>query len=82
MVLIAKYKKEKQMPKRWQPKLLTQGEGIMEILPHTLPIRNNPKFVLEVLNKLTKHAIIVKSVRGDAKEFSTALLEYFERRVL
>ncbi|HLM60633.1 MAG TPA: hypothetical protein VK308_07515, partial [Pyrinomonadaceae bacterium] len=82
MVLIAKYNKEKKIPKQWRPRRLSRGEGIMEILPHTLPIRNNPKFVLDVLNKLASRAIIVKTVRGEAKEFSDTLLNYFERQVL
>lgn len=78
LVLIARYKKEKRMPRRFRPKRLTSGQATMEILRHTLPIRNNPKFVLEVLNKLTTRAIIVKTERGEAKEFAAALLEYLE----
>ena len=79
LVLIAKYLKDKQMPKKWQPRRLSGGRGIMEILPHALPVRNKPKFVLEVLNKLTSRAIIVKTVRGEAEEFAAALLDYFQR---
>ena len=80
LVLIAKYRKGKKIPKKWQPVRLRQGEGIMEILPHTLPIRNKPKFVLEVLNKLTNRAIIVRTVRGEAVEFAETLLGYFEKQ--
>ncbi len=78
MVLIARYQKEKKIPKKWNPRRLSSGQGIMEILPHTLPIRNNPKFVLEILNKLARRAIIVKTVRGEADEFAETLLNYFE----
>jgi len=78
MVLIAQYKKEKKIPKIWKPRRLSGGQAMMEILPHTLPIRNKPKFVLEVLNKLTSRAIIVKTVRGEAKDFADTLLRYFE----
>jgi hypothetical protein len=78
MVLIAQYKKEKKIPKKWNPRKLSSGQAMMEILPHTLPIRNKPKFVLEVLNKLTSRAIIVKTVRGEAKDFASTLLDYFE----
>ncbi len=80
MVLIARYDSEKKSPKKWQPKRLSGGQGIMEILPHTLPIRNKPKFVLEVLNKLIDRAIIVKTVRGEAKEFAETLLNFFEQQ--
>ncbi len=78
MVLIAQYKKEKKIPKRWNPRRLSSGQAMMEILRHTVPIRNKPKFVLEVLNKLTSRAIIVKTVRGEAKDFVDTLLNYFE----
>ena len=80
MVLIAKYKSGRKIPRRWQPKRLTRGEAVMEIIPHTLPIRNKPKFVLEVLNKLTDRAIIVRTVRGEAATFAETLLGYFESK--
>lgn len=81
MVLIAKYKKKKKVPKKWRPKQLSPGAGVLEILPHAIPIRNEPKFVLEVLNKVATRAIIVKTTRGDAKEFSNMLLNYFEHQL-
>jgi len=78
LILIAKYDGKKKTPLRWQPKRLSGGQGMMEILPHTMPIRNKPKFVLGVLNKLVNRAIIVKTVRGEAAEFAETLLNYFE----
>lgn len=81
LVLIAKYNADKKAPKKWKPRVLSPGQGIMEILPHTLPIRNNPHFVLKVLNCLTSRAIIVKSERGDAEQFAETLLDYFEAKM-
>ena len=78
MVLIARYHKGKKIPKKWKPRLLSQGQGILEIISHTFPIRNKPDFVLKVLNKLTDRAIIIKTVRGEADEFAETLLNYFE----
>ena len=78
MVLIAKYKEEKKIPKIWKPRRLSDGQGIMEILKHTLPIRNKPEFVLEILNKVARRAIIIKTIRGEADEFAELLLKYFE----
>ena len=78
MVLIASYQKDKKTSQPWQPKRLSQGAGLMEILPHAIPIRNKPRFVLEVLNKLINRAIIVKTRRGEAAEFADPLLGYFE----
>jgi len=80
MVLIAKYNKGKKIPKKWKPKILSQGQGMMEIISNTFPIRNKPDFVLKVLNKLTSRAIIIKTVRGEADEFADTLLNYFEGR--
>lgn len=80
MVLIARYNKAKKIPLRWKPRRLKAANGIMEILPHTFSIRNKPEFALEVLNKLTTRAIIVKTVRGEAKEFAETLLDYFEHQ--
>lgn len=78
MVLISKFDEKQKTPRRWQPKRLSRGQAMMEILPHAMPIRNEPRFVLKVLNKLTARAIIVKTVRGEAEEFADALLQYFE----
>ncbi len=78
LVLLATFDRRKKISRRWQPKKLSRGQGVMEILPHTLPIRNQPKFVLEVLSNLAARAIIVKTIRGEAAEFAERLLYYFE----
>lgn len=82
IVLITEYKDGKKNPKNWKPQVLSEGRGIMEILSHTIPIRYNPKFSLEVLNKVSKRAIICKSQRGDASDFASLLLNFFESNVI
>lgn len=67
--------------KQWKPKFLSAGQGILEIIPHTVPIRNNTKFALNVLNKVASRAIIVKSRRGEAKEFVDFMINFFENNV-
>lgn len=74
MILITKYEKKG----KWRPKILMSGEGILEILQHTLPIRNNPDFVLKVLKKTATRAIIAKSKRGAASEFAPFFLEHLQ----
>ena len=81
LVLIARYRKGRPIPQRWQPKKLSRGRGVLEILPHAIPILNKPKFVLEVLNKLAKRAIIVRTVRGEAAEFADLLIGYVEKQI-
>jgi hypothetical protein len=66
----------------WQPQILSDGLGVMEMLSHTIPIRYNPNFSLKVLNKTVNRAIIVKTKRGEAKDFAVKLLSFFENKAL
>lgn len=60
---------------KWQPETLPIGQGILEVIPHTIPIRFKPEFSLEVLNRTLNHAIIAKSKRGEAESFVKTLLK-------
>jgi hypothetical protein len=62
----------------WQPQILSNGMGILELLKHTLSTRENPKFTLKVLNLIAKRAIIAKSERGDVSEFAKIVLYYLK----
>lgn len=66
----------------WRPELLSDGLGVMEMVPHTIPIRINPEFALKVLKRIAKRAIIAKSFRNDAKEFAKILLNFFDNTVV
>ena len=74
MILITQYKKNG----RWKPQIMKTGEGLMEVLKHTIPIRLKPEFVLNVLKKTASRAIITKSKRGEANIAVPNVLEYFE----
>lgn len=78
MVLITRYEENAE----WEPRILSQGEGLMEMLSHTIPIRYKPKFSLKVLNKTVNRAIIVKTTRGEANGFALRLLSFFENKAL
>lgn len=65
----------------WQPQLISEGLGMLEMLSHTISARLNPKFSLKVLNNALKRAIIVKTERGEAAEFAAKVLRFFENRV-
>jgi hypothetical protein len=73
-VLFTEYRKGA----RWAPKTLTVGQGIVETIPHTIPVHSNTKFSLEVLNKAFKGAIIAKSFRGDAKHACPGILAFLD----
>ena len=60
----------------WQPKKLSVSEAMLEILPHTIPIRYKPEFCLEVLNKVLSRAIILKSKRDEALGMFEILRKY------
>jgi hypothetical protein len=65
----------------WEPKIISSGNGIMEILEHTIPIRYKPQFTLQVLNKMANRAIIAKSKRSEAKDLVEMLLKFYETKV-
>jgi hypothetical protein len=62
----------------WKPQKLTAGQGIMEMIPHTIPRNFNTGFSLKVLNTAVSDAIILKSPRGDAGEFAIKFLSFFD----
>lgn len=66
----------------WQPQILTEGFGVMEMVPHTIPVRFNTEFALKVLKIVASRAIIAKSFRNDAKDFSKILLNFFDNTVV
>ncbi len=78
LVLITEYKRNA----RWKPRELSSGRGIMEILPHTLPIRNKPEFTLNVLNNVAERAIITKTKRAEANKTARLLISLFEEKLL
>lgn len=75
MVLLTKY----EAGKRWKPKFLTQGQGILELIPFALSFKPQPEFALKVLNKVTDNAIIASSPRGNASRFAKTLLGFFDK---
>lgn len=56
--------------------LLSDGQGMLEIIKQTIPIRTNPQFVLKVLNKMISRARILKIKRGEAENFVETLIDY------
>lgn len=64
----------------FEPEILTSGQGMIEVLAHSISIRHNPKLVLKVLNKVSTRAIIAKSQRGEAKPFVAQLIKYLDRK--
>lgn len=74
MVLITEYKPNG----KWKPKKMSSANGIIELINNTIPIRNNPQFSLEVLNRVANRAVFYKSKRGDVFESADLILDFFE----
>ncbi|HEV8591200.1 MAG TPA: hypothetical protein VGQ55_03785 [Pyrinomonadaceae bacterium] len=78
LVLFSEYK-----PKaRWDPKTLTAGEGVFELIKYALPIRRDPSFVMDVLKKIASGSLIVKTKRGEVVEAADRLIALFEEKCL
>lgn len=75
LIFLTRYKPRS----HWVPKELSRGEGIFEVLPFTLPIRQKPHLALKVLNTVAATAVFAKSMRGDAKIAAKRLLEFFDK---
>ncbi len=78
LVLVTEYKKHA----RWKPEILSRGQGVLEIISHTVPIRNDPQFSLSVLNKVVDDAMVVKGKRAAVGPFARRLIRFFEENVL
>jgi len=74
LVFLTKYRARA----RWQPRILSLGEGVLQTVPFTLPINRAPQRSLQVLNRVAQNAIIASSDRGDARRAATFLLDFFE----
>ncbi len=59
--------------------IMSKGQALLEIIQHTIPIRNKPAPVLQVLKKMVNCAIAAKCKRGEVKIFADLLLEFFEK---
>jgi len=65
----------------WSPELLTTGQGILETIPHTIPIRAATEMSLKILNMAFADAIIAKSIRGDVKRDAIAILTFLDKHL-
>ena len=58
----------------WQPAVLSQGHGVLEMFAHTVPARLRPEAALEALERATDGASILKGERGEAAETARRML--------
>ncbi|HBR56902.1 MAG TPA: hypothetical protein DEA22_05455 [Blastocatellia bacterium] len=75
LILITKYEEGA----LWQPEMLSLGQGIFELIPFTISLKNNAEFSLRVLKNSLSRAIIAKSPRGDSTKFAETILSFFDK---
>jgi hypothetical protein len=62
----------------WDPKIISVGQGILEIVPQVIPIKFSTEFSLKVLNTAFSRAIIIKTLRGEAPDAAKLILSFFD----
>lgn len=65
----------------WEPKNLTRGQGVLEMLPYTFGFADRPQFSLPILNSVVSHAMIISSKRGPAEIFAKTFLEFVDKHI-
>lgn len=63
---------------RWKPVILTSGVGVMKMMTQAISLRFNSKFTLEVLNKIAGRAIILESLRNNAKNSVNKIVDFVD----
>lgn len=63
---------------KWQPRQLSAGEGMLEMLNQTVSARNRPERALAALERVATGALILKGARGEASEMVEPLLKYLD----
>ena len=60
---------------RWQPRKLSPGKGILELLSNTVSARRSPEKALVALQHVTAGGEVLKGARGEAAGVALAILE-------
>ena len=71
LVIVSTYQAEA----RWRPKKISAGQGVLELLNHTVSARRKPLVVLPTLQQVVTGATILKCPRGEAEETARLILK-------
>jgi hypothetical protein len=75
LVVVSKYKPGA----TWRPRLLSAGEGALELIANTVSARREPQKVLSTLNQVVASAPVLKGFRGDATQVVDFIFESLSR---
>lgn len=66
---------------RWRPRHLTPGEGVLDLLRHTVSAQRRPANALRRLERVSSLAPILKGARGEADATAPLILERLEAAI-
>jgi len=61
---------------RWRPVALSAGQGLLALIPHTVPVRRRPNASLAALQRAVEGACVLKARRGEAEGAAAWLLRH------
>jgi hypothetical protein len=64
---------------RWRPRALSAGQGVLEVLNHTLPAQREPDVCFHTLQTALAGVPVLRGLRGGAKEAAEELLRLMEQ---
>jgi hypothetical protein len=64
---------------RWRPRILSAGQGVLELLANTVAARRQPALTLATLGKAVARASVLKSNRGEAAPTAAEILRWCDR---
>jgi hypothetical protein len=64
---------------RWNPRPVSAGMGVLEMLRHAIPVQRTPARVMATLAKMMETATAVRSERGEAGETARVLLQAMDQ---
>jgi hypothetical protein len=74
LVIVSQYKPGA----KWRPRELSAGQGVLELLNHTVSARQQPEKAFAALQQVALQALILKSGRGEAKDTVPRLFKYLD----
>jgi hypothetical protein len=63
---------------RWRPVPLSPGQGLLALVPHTVPVRRSPQASLAALHRAIEGARLLKASRGQAEDAAVWLLRHLD----
>jgi hypothetical protein len=74
LVIVSQYKPGA----KWRPRELSAGQGVLELLNHTVSARQQPERAFAALQQVALQALILKSGRGEAEDMVPRLFKYLD----